>query len=518
MDLADLYAHQITDETAQPSVLPAHSPVGDSKLSDLNTRTSLESPRESTLPPGDLGSDPPLASTHAEILHDLTTTGDEVSMSGCPSSPGLLLSQISSLSLDANESEGAEDHKEEDASKLDSRSLCARDSALLSEVEDAIHSSAIDCVTACHGFSLPCESLPAEDSTLDVIASSPPSSPPCPSSSQPQSLYDTPPSSSPPAEAPWDVECALTSSSTTQVDLSASLGTTSKRALEINESGDEHRPPKRRKSDSVSGRSPPQPTRPTPASQAKQYRKLAAPFRSPVIKGPLVQGGLHAVYASGRAASMAVRRLPEDEITAKHDVSVDPAILVANKDRTAKAAKQFKSPMQLTSPNTATSSSSTPASGTFSRVGAAPTIQGLQGQVQTLKQAIKIKNSGDGDEDQVLEQLVEKWTEVGREVAWAVWGYVKDLDPGPGEQQQSGWFADEDEVNAERKRGFDSSWGYDDEPARKRAKTESDAEAESTVDVGLPVVQHTVGVMLRRLGIDPDTLGWNEDEGDFVDV
>ncbi|EJF62914.1 hypothetical protein DICSQDRAFT_103273 [Dichomitus squalens LYAD-421 SS1] len=518
MGHADLYAHQFTNELSQPSIPPANSASLESKSSDLNARTGLDSPRELTLPPGGLGSDPPLASMRVGIPHDLTTTGDEVSMSGCPSSPGLLLSQISSLSLDANEFGGAGDHNE-DANKLDSGSMCARDSASLPEVEDAVHSSAIDCVTACHGFSLPCESLPAEDSTLSVIASSPPSSsPPCPSSSQPQSLYDTPPSSSPPVEAPWDVDCGLTSSSTTQVDVSASLGTTSKRALEIDESDDEHRPRKRTRSDSVSDRSPPQPIRPTPASQAKQYKKLAAPFRSPVIKGPLVQGGLHAVYASGRAASMVVRKLPEDENIAKPDVSVEPASLVANKDRTAKAAKQFKSPVQPTSPNTVTSSKFTPASGTFSRIGAAPTIQALQGQVQTLKQAIKIKNSGDRDEDQVLEQLVEKWTEVGREVAWAVWGYVKDLDPGPGEQQKSGWFADEDEVKAGRKRGFDSNWGYGEEPARKKGKTESDAEAESTEDVEPPVVQHTVGVMLRRLGIDPDTLGWNEDEGDFVDV
>ena len=32
------------------------------------------------------------------------------------------------------------------------------------------------------------------------------------------------------------------------------------------------------------------------------------------------------------------------------------------------------------------------------------------------------------------------------------------------------------------------------------------------------VVHHTLGVMLRRMGIDPDTLGWDEEEGDFVDV
>ena len=33
-----------------------------------------------------------------------------------------------------------------------------------------------------------------------------------------------------------------------------------------------------------------------------------------------------------------------------------------------------------------------------------------------------------------------------------------------------------------------------------------------------PLAQHTLGVMLRRLGIDPATLGWDEEEGDFVDI
>ena len=271
---------------------------------------------------------------------------------------------------------------------------------------------------------------------------------------------------------------------------------------------------------------PPNPTRPTPASQARQRKKLAAPFRSPVIKGPLVQGGLHAVYATGRAALPSPprkNRVQEEGEKASNSgaVFLKPEVPVANKDRTANVAKQFKSPLQ-----TGTVSSPGSTSATFSSVKAGPTIQALQGKVQTLKQAIRIKkSSGNGDEDEVLEGLVEKWTTAAREIAWAVWDHVKDLDPGtaPTITTKGGWFADDDERSGlGAKRGFDPSWGYDDGHVEKRARMDGDADGglvETRDGEEEPqVVQHTLGVMLRRLGIDPATLGWDEEEGDFVDV
>jgi hypothetical protein len=33
-----------------------------------------------------------------------------------------------------------------------------------------------------------------------------------------------------------------------------------------------------------------------------------------------------------------------------------------------------------------------------------------------------------------------------------------------------------------------------------------------------PVPEDTMSMMLRRMGIDPSTLGWNEDEGEFMDI
>lgn len=272
--------------------------------------------------------------------------------------------------------------------------------------------------------------------------------------------------------------------------------------------------------------SPPNPKRPTQASQAKQRKKLVAPFRSPVIKGPLVQGGLHAVYASGRPAlASPSRKTPARDIDEEDRAqpALQPKAGVANKDRTAKAAKQFKSPLQASNVTSLVVSGSAPFSSSSTplpSVNAAPTIQALQGKVQILKQAIKIKTSGKADEDELLEQLVAKWTTAGREVAWAVWEYVKDLDPGPSTAldagQKGGWFADENERVGD-KRGYDPSWGYDDEHTEKKARLE-DGELEDTAAGEPPVVQHSLGVMLRRLGIDPATLGWDEEEGDFVDV
>ncbi|KAH9894331.1 hypothetical protein C8Q73DRAFT_513170 [Cubamyces lactineus] len=254
----------------------------------------------------------------------------------------------------------------------------------------------------------------------------------------------------------------------------------------------------------------------------KQRNKLAAPFRSPVIKGPLVQGGLHAVYATGRAfMPPPPRKMRTNDVTGPFAISeVDSAL--ANNDRTANAAKQFKSP--LVPLGSVSSPSSVPAQGRLS-VKSMPTIQTLQGKLQTLKQAIKIKKSGNGQDEDELEQLVRKWTTVGREVAWAVWDYVKDLDPGVGsaiEQKSGGWFSSEGNESwasqAGQKRGFEPSWGYDDEHVPKKRKSEDGEDVEMDDEGTVPTLQHTLGTMLRHLGIDPDTLGWDDEEGDFVDA
>ncbi|KAM5535701.1 hypothetical protein V8D89_010688 [Ganoderma adspersum] len=340
--------------------------------------------------------------------------------------------------------------------------------------------------------------ISGEEDMVELPASSPPSSsPPGLFSSPARSISGSPPSSSP-VGPPCDMEDQLPSLGTQDVDPSSPSS------------------PLKWKPAPSSQAHLPNPTRSTQASQARQHKKLVAPFRSPVIKGSLVHGGLHAVYASGHVvAPMVVSKCTGEEDVTEDAAPVESNTIAPNKDRTARAAKQFKPPMQVANPIASSNPSPAIVTSTVSRVGAVPTIQVLQGQVQTLKQAIKIKNSGHGDDEEVLKQLVEKWTAVGREVAWALWDHVKDVDLGTGAAPQSGgWYADDDADGAGSKRGFDSSWGYgDEEPVRKKARMDEDVDQEEP-----PAEQHTIGVMLRRLGIDPYTLGWNDDEGDFVDV
>lgn len=194
----------------------------------------------------------------------------------------------------------------------------------------------------------------------------------------------------------------------------------------------------------------------------------------------------------------------------------------AAKAPTPKVAKQFKSPSHLGASSSSSSLSTAQPSSTFSNAQAVPTIRALQSKIQTLKQAIKIKNAPGGNDDDELEELVDKWTSVGREVAWAVWDTVKDLDPGESARlgkPRGGWF---DDVGG----GRDSTrggggWGFDDGGKSEPEKGDPGEEGEQVVsrsDDEETRQQHTLGTMLRHLGIAPETLGWDEEEGDFVDA
>ena len=116
-----------------------------------------------------------------------------------------------------------------------------------------------------------------------------------------------------------------------------------------------------------------------------------------------------------------------------------------------------------------------------------------------------------------LQELIIKWTEAGREIAWEVWNLVKDNatadDP---------WAADKG------KRAFQESWGWDDQGENKKPcigqQESGDSEGAEREGAQILVVdddevpekkQDTLGTMLMQLGINPDTLGWNEEEDDF---
>jgi hypothetical protein len=166
--------------------------------------------------------------------------------------------------------------------------------------------------------------------------------------------------------------------------------------------------------------------------------------------------------------------------------------------------------------------------------------------------------------EQKLEQLAKKWKTVARDAAEDVWCLVKEN----GTAGESAWPQDKDDPFATDTTpgGFDSNWGWgeanaDDskpyeEPERdidvegsppspsrllppRKASTTADAgssrprlyrassfsfadEPEKRVEAEAEDRQETskewtLGTMLSVMGIEKELLGWDEEEGEFVD-
>jgi hypothetical protein len=178
------------------------------------------------------------------------------------------------------------------------------------------------------------------------------------------------------------------------------------------------------------------------------------------------------------------------------------------KDRTQRAAAQFKSPLSADASRNVMPS-----------VRLTPTIQALERKLQVLKRALKVKQDGD---EEILGSLLKKWTDAGREVAWEVWDLVKDHGSGddggskikPGRRSsEDGWGWSEKPMSDEKER----NWGWDIVPNTK-ANEEADAidyTGPTTCEDEEETRQDTLGTMLMQLGIAPETLGWNEEEENF---
>ena len=282
---------------------------------------------------------------------------------------------------------------------------------------------------------------------------------------------------------------------------------------------------------------PPPPTqkRPTFTSQKFQYKKLATPFRSPLVNKTVSSENI-VVDPSAKSAEFPIP-IPNIKSESSKQVPVPfstlpfPNATQKPKKFTPKAASQFKSPLSGLTPTALTS------------VRLTPTIQALERRVQILKRAVKVKMEG---EEEVLERLVKKWTEAGREVAWDVWGLVKDSGGGG----KGGW-GEEKKVGS--KRGFEEGWGWDDKDTKKmkmdgglernwgwnvqRGEDQEERQQSGHGDdeydregningtrKGGEYEEYeeekredTLGTMLRQLGIAPVTFGWNDDEGGFVE-
>ncbi|TCD71352.1 hypothetical protein EIP91_011123 [Steccherinum ochraceum] len=367
-------------------------------------------------------------------------------------------------------------------------------------------------------------SMPEELSSSPMPSSSPP---PLFSSSPPAwDMPSTPPSSSPPMYKDSD-ENSLNGMKIDVAFATAESAPETTQEVETSDA-DSVKVSSPRSFDSVAKRAsqnldspllspprPPNPKRPTPASQQKQYKKLATAFRSPLISNgsPLLRKD--GIYSNPGGQECPTSRA---EVDPKPLISPPPVDHTSSKDFTPSAAKQFKSPlaaMKLPDTLTATSSSTTKPPSVHS----ASNMQNLMAQVQKLKHAIKIKHDADLGGQNDLEPLLTKWTTAGREVAWAVWEYVKDVDA-----QTGGAWGEGGNVN---KRPFDDAWG--DGGDAKRQKRDGwgwdqedraeGQEAEMVVDeeADAPTATNSLGTMLRYMGIAPETLGWDEAEGDFVD-
>lgn len=142
-----------------------------------------------------------------------------------------------------------------------------------------------------------------------------------------------------------------------------------------------------------------------------------------------------------------------------------------------------------------------------------PALQALERKLQLLKRAIKVK--GDNEEE-VLIKLAGKWIEAGREVAYDVWDATKDAcDFGAKTTLIRGPYGTNDR---------NTNWGWDTKPgdASEQSCDLDPSEAPCTARQLTPEEDddascHTLGTMLRQLGIAPEIFGWDDDKEIFAD-
>ncbi|KAF8640022.1 hypothetical protein AX17_001266 [Amanita inopinata Kibby_2008] len=267
----------------------------------------------------------------------------------------------------------------------------------------------------------------------------------------------------------------------------------------------------------VKSNSVPNPKRLTARSQQLQYEKLKMPFRSPLLKKsqrqtPSEPQESKVIDGSHANDQCQMRFSTSDSPKAKSGKSmIDDA---RQKYRTPRAATQYKSPLLPNAPERMGNT-----------VRMTPNVQALERKLQIVKRALRIKQE---DQDYHLEKLIQKWTNAGREVAWELWALVKENDT-----REHGTF---NQIKNNAEVTSDYSWGWSspsDRDARKDRYTECDQipvgeemraangrsnnHGQGDFEAGEDSPQNSLGLMLRQLGIDPETLGWDEEEEGFVE-
>lgn len=225
--------------------------------------------------------------------------------------------------------------------------------------------------------------------------------------------------------------------------------------------------------------SAPAPRHATLASQKLSRKKLAAPFRSPLaVKSTTVK--VVTPVSRGEVPREQVFKEPQTKCKAEPN----PVCLIAQKTlvRSSRAAAQFRSPLVKTVEH-----------GTRPLVLPSQTTMALERKLTFLRRAVKIKR--DRDESH-LERLAVKWRDAAREAAYELWSIVRDLSTEGGEV---------------RSNSSDAGWGWEERNGHGTVGNDAEDEEHGAQK------ENTLGVMLRKLGIAPETLGWNDEEETFVD-
>ncbi|KAJ3557644.1 hypothetical protein NP233_g11686 [Leucocoprinus birnbaumii] len=271
---------------------------------------------------------------------------------------------------------------------------------------------------------------------------------------------------------------------------------------------------------------PPNPRRPTQAAQRRQYAKLSKPFRTPCLVRPESENQRFTLSPKREWMPEKVEDDGQDIPLGTHTIGATAVTHGGVKDGgekrrpNKKAGAQFKSPLITKSGNGPETNSQQ----NDPTIRLTPTIQMLERKLQIMKRAVKIKED---DQEDSLRGLIAKWTEAGQEIAWEVWATVKENNAG---EEFSA-------INGKRSLQYFWHWEMGDD---KRHKGEEDSfhlseiagnELEETGDIvrvgsieesaedeELERPHHTLGTMLRQLGIDPQTLGWDDEEETFKGI
>jgi len=252
---------------------------------------------------------------------------------------------------------------------------------------------------------------------------------------------------------------------------------------------------------------PPAPKRSTQESQKQQYKKLTTPFRSPLTHKGVercntvdIAPRLKPVQKSEEAVVSSTRK---EHPPSRSHVGQQPDHPKAG-IRTPRAAAQFKSPI----PHSNAAAVKDRAS-----IRLTPTVQMLEHKLQLLRRAVKMMEDND---DEVLEQLVKKWTAAGREAAYELWDLLKDVSEIQSKPSDLSNF-----WNRNTTAFSDTNWGWD-KPGDEEEGGQHDGDELCAQENDMTVFEedeprNTTGTMLRQLRIDPETLGWDDETETFCD-